>query len=232
MDAVQIIWIIVAIAVVLVIIGIIARIAGSKRKDRNREEAGRMRAEAQEGHLKARERENAARRAEADAEAAELKSREHDVEAKRLQAEAQDAQIAAERKRLESDKLGASAAEGLEESAEQLRRADKLDPASEGGKVSSERPDDNYADEHSDGRVDGGPANGPCAPGARTEVGGTRPQAAAEPVDGNHAAAHGDRAEQREGEEWTSRDGSLGLGPKDVEQPGRDGDMPKHRDQG
>ena len=96
MDTSQIVWIVVAVVVVLIIIGVIARVAGRKKAERDREEAGRIRAEEQESQLQAREQANAAQRAKADADAAELKSKEREIEAQRLQAEAKDAEIAAE----------------------------------------------------------------------------------------------------------------------------------------
>lgn len=138
MDTSQIVWIIVAVVVVLIIIGIIARMAGRKKAVRNREEAGRIRAEEQETQLQARERENSAQRAKADADAAELKSKERDIEAQRLQAEAKDAEVAADRKRMDADQQSAAAREQQQASEERMRHADKLDP--DAGKDGSRAP--------------------------------------------------------------------------------------------
>ncbi|MGP5073671.1 hypothetical protein ACTXI0_14850 [Arthrobacter rhombi] len=156
MDTSQIVWIVVAVVVVLIIIGVIARVAGRKKAERNREEAGRIRAEEQESQLQARERANAAQRTKADADAAELKSKEREIEAQRLQAEAKDAEIAAERKRMDADQQAAAANEQQQASEARLRHADRLDP--DAGKDVPRDAVNGGTGRRADAAVAGGPA--------------------------------------------------------------------------
>ena len=116
MDTSVLIWIIVAIVVVAVIIGVVVflRKRGTSRADANRKKAAEIRAKAQETDLAAREREAEAARVQAEAKRAEADAQAAKVRAERLSQEGAERQNEANGVRAKVD--------------EHLQKADKVDP--------------------------------------------------------------------------------------------------------
>jgi type II secretory pathway pseudopilin PulG len=107
MDTSTWIWIIVAILVVLIIVGVIAAMAGKKRQESHRTRAGELREQAGAQATGVQQR-------EADARGTSARAEQARAEADRLSAEARDKE--------------STAAEYRENQADSLREADRLDP--------------------------------------------------------------------------------------------------------
>jgi flagellar biosynthesis/type III secretory pathway M-ring protein FliF/YscJ len=112
MDTDTVIWIVVAVLVALVIIGLLAVVMNKRKTERRRNEAGALREDA---HART-----------AELQEADLHAREAKLEADRASLEAQQAAARAQ----EADQVRTVEAAGYED---QLREADRLDPGVDTG---------------------------------------------------------------------------------------------------
>lgn len=114
MSSSTLLWIVVAVVVIAIVVGIVMSQARKSRLERQRVEAAQLRDTTAEHHMVRREQEAAA--ASADAEARRVRA-----EAEQRAAEAERLQVEADRRRVDRDAA-------RQESEKQLRRADAVDP--------------------------------------------------------------------------------------------------------